>query len=125
MLSNNEIIIIAMAFATVVMIIYKIANIMYCAHMFKRWNARRIYVQQLAQEDIIDTVLINVNTESNRVDITDRMNGVIVDGKIYNNRNSLFFEENNIVYIIGKKEEYIIGLVGMKKRKGIKILCQM
>ncbi len=118
MLSNNEIIIIAMAFATVIMVIYKIANIMYCAHMFKRWNARRIYIQQLAQEDIIDTVLINVNTESNRVDITDRMNGVIVDGKIYNNRNSLFFEENNIVYIIGKKEEYIIGLVGMRKERG-------
>lgn len=118
MLSNSEIIIIAMACATVIMIIYKIANTMYYAHMFKRWNARRIYIQKLAQEDVIDTILINVNTESNRIDITNRMNGVVVDGKIYNNKNSLFFEENNIVYIIGKKEEYIIGLVGMARERG-------
>ena len=118
MLSNSEIIIIAMACATVIMIIYKIVNTMYYAHIFKKWSARRIYIQKLAQEDVIDTILINVNTERGRVSITEERNGFVIDGKIYNKRNSLFFEGDDRMYIIGKKEEYIIGLVGMRKERG-------
>ncbi|MGN1327615.1 MAG: hypothetical protein ACI4VQ_06055 [Clostridia bacterium] len=111
-LSNNEIILVAMAFATIVMIIIGLLKNVYYKHLFKKGIKRTQYIKQLIKNEDIPFILINIDNEPNRIAPTADNNGLIVDGKLYDNKNSLFLEEDERIYIIGKKENYLIALMG-------------
>ena len=111
-LSNNEIILVAMAFATIIMIIIGLLKNVIYKHLFKKGVKRTQYIKQLVKNEDIPFVLINVDNEPSRIAPTLDNNGLIIDGKLYNNKNSLFLEEDGRIYVVGKKEDFLIALMG-------------
>lgn len=111
-LSNNEIILVAMAFATIIMIIIGLLKNVIYKYLFKKGVKRTQYIKQLVKNEDIPFVLINVDNEPDRIAPTLDNNGLIIDGKLYNDKNSLFLEEDGRIYVVGKKEDFLIALMG-------------
>lgn len=111
-LSNNEIVLVAMAFATIIMIIIGLLKNAIYKHLFKKGVKRTQYIKQLVKNEDIPFVLINVDNEPDRIVPTLDNNGLIIDGKLYNDKNSLFLEEDGRIYVVGKKEDFLIALMG-------------
>lgn len=111
-LTNNQIILLAMIFATAIMIIVgKIQNMIRNAY-YKKGIKRTKEVEQLVKNDLIPFTLINVDTEPARLEQPKDNIGIIIDKKLYTDKNSYILEKDGRVYIIGKKEDYMIALVG-------------
>ena len=70
------------------------------------------YIKQLVKNEDIPFVLINVDNEPSRIAPTLDNNGLIIDGKLYNDKNSLFLEEDGRIYVVGKKEDFLIAVMG-------------
>ena len=92
-MSREEIVLISIGLSTIVMIIY-------------------MGLKQLLKNEEIDLVLINIDNEPNRVIKPDDDIGLIIDGEFYDNKNSYFLEEEDRIYVVGKKKDYVIALMG-------------
>lgn len=110
--SNEEIIIFAFVFATLAMIVIKLIGNVVQGKVYLKNLKRTNYLQELVKKEEIPFTLINISEEPTRIAPVNNNNGLMVDGEIYDNRNSLFLEEDGRVYILGKKEDFVIALVG-------------
>ena len=111
-MSNLKIIIFSMFLSAIsLFIIYIIKN---CIKdiQYKKNVKRTNYIKQLVKDDKIPYKLINISIEPNRVRDTENHVGLFIDDKLYDDKNSLFLKESEKLYVIGKKEEYLIVLVG-------------
>ena len=111
-MSNVEIIIIGMFISTVIMMIWHFIKVFGQRILYKKYCKRTDYVKQLVKEEKIPYEIINVGKDADRVKDAMDNNGLIIDNKLYNNKNALFLKENAKVYIIGKKEDFFIVLTG-------------
>lgn len=111
-LSNEEIVIISMVAATVTMGFFMFIKIVFYKLMFKRGVKRVNQIKQLIKNDEIEVTLININSEPQRMKKPDNDVGLIIDGKVYDDKNSYFLEEQDRLYIVGKKEDFVIALMG-------------
>lgn len=111
-MSREEIVLISIGLSTIVMIIYMGLKRLLYKHMYKKGVNRVIYVKQLLKNEEIDLVLINIDNEPNRVIKPDDDIGLIIDGEFYDNKNSYFLEEEDRIYVVGKKKDYVIALMG-------------
>lgn len=111
-MSKEEIIIISMVIATLIMILKWFVENLIVKAMFKRGVKRTKYIEQLVKDDVIPFVLINIDNEPKRIENPKDNSGLIVDKKLYNDKNAYFLQRDGRVYIIGKKEDFMIALVG-------------
>jgi hypothetical protein len=111
-LSNTEIIAIAMVLATIIMIILHFIKIVWYKHLYNKGVKRVRYVKQLVDNDDIELVIINTDYEPQRIKQPDDDNGLIVDGVLYNDKTSYFLKKDGRIYIVGKKEDYVVALMG-------------
>lgn len=113
---NNETIILIsaiMATATLIgikVIIYIIKSIQINT-MTKNSQKRMKELEELENQGKIKTTIIDLQNEKFRVKNPDYFNGLIVDGKKYNDLTSWFIKKKEGLYIIGKQEDYIIKLL--------------
>ena len=113
-MSKEEIVLVAMMFATGVMILKFFIENLITKIMFKRGVKRTKYIEQLIKDDTIPFVMINIDNEPRRIEQPKDNSGLIVDKKLYNDKNAYFLQRDGRVYIIGKKEDFMIALVGGK-----------
>ena len=111
-MSNIEIIIIGMTLSAVIIIIMHLISNAINKMNFDKAVKRTKYIKQLVKENKIPYKLINLNEEKDRVKDTSNHVGLLIDDILYDDKNSLFLNENSKLYIIGKKEDYLIILVG-------------
>ena len=119
-LSQKEIIIISVVISTILVILFeRIKNMFFKFQYFKRAK-RAKYIKQLVKENKISNKIINVKTESHRLKQPKNNIGIIVDNVLFDNKNSYFLLEKDRICIIGKKEDFYIGLVGDFLNKPLK-----
>lgn len=111
-MSREEIVIVAMVIATAIMILKWFIENLITKAMFKKGVKRTKYIEQLIKDDTIPFVLINIDNEPKRIENPKDGSGLIVDKKLYNDKNAYFLQRDGRVYIIGKKEDFMIALVG-------------
>lgn len=111
-MSNELVIVVSMTIATVIMLIGWFIKNQLIKFEFKRDVKRTKYIEQLVKENKIEFKLIDVDNEPRRIENADDNNGLIVDKKLYNDKNALFLQRDGRIYIIGKKEDFMIALVG-------------
>lgn len=117
LLTQKEIIIISVVFSTVlVFLLGRIKYMIFRIQYFKREKRAR-YIKQLIKENKISNKVINVKTESHRIKQPKNNIGIIVDNVLFDNRNAYFLIEKDRISIIGKKEDFCIGLIGDFLRK--------
>ena len=72
---------------------------------------RKAYVEKVMQEKDVPFTVIDVVKEKKRIRAVNTKT-LIVDGIEYSRKNSYFLEKDNMAFIVGKKEDYIIILKG-------------
>lgn len=111
-MSNEEIVLISIVFATIVMCIYFALKNGFYKYQYNKGVNRVNRIKQLLKDDVIGLTLVNIDEEPDRIKRPDDNNGLIIDGEKYDEKNSYFLEEGKTMYVVGKKKDYIIALVG-------------
>ena len=115
-MDKEVIIILAFGIATLIMILkWFIGNQLIKAEYVRKVK-RTQYIQQLVKEEKIEFKLIDVDAEPKRIERPDNNNGLIIDKVLYDDKNSIVMEMDRRIYIIGKKEDFVIALVGSNIR---------
>ena len=76
--------------------------------MWKEYLDNTRIIERLLDREIE----VTFDNEPDRIAPTLDNNGLIIDGKLYNDKNSLFLEEDGRIYVVGKKEDFLIALMG-------------
>lgn len=111
-MSKEIIIITAMIIATIIMVLKYFLEKQLKNAIFKKRMQRVHYIEKLVKDKKLSFEIINMDDESKRIEKTDNNNGLIIDKKLYDDKNSLFLKKDDKIYVIGKKEDFIIGLIG-------------
>lgn len=112
-MNRSLIVIISFAIATVIMILKEIIVNRIVVHMYKKMAKRIAEVQKrISEGEDIPSIIIDLDKESNRMKSGKNGNGLIIDGKLYTDKNSCFMQKDGRIYIVGNKEDFVITLVG-------------
>lgn len=107
-----EIIIIAMGLSTTVMFILHLIKKINIKIKYNKGVKRTNEIMQLVDNKDVQFILINLDTEPERVKDTENHIGLNIDGKLYTDKNSYFLQKDGKIYIIGKREDYLIAVMG-------------
>lgn len=111
-MSNIEIVFLAMIVSTTLMIMFSMINGRIKRYRRDKCIKRIKELEVRIKNNELEIVLIDVANEPSRIENITEDFGFIVDNKRYDSRNALFMSKDNRFYIIGKKEDFVIGLVG-------------
>ncbi len=109
-LTKMEIITVSLTISAVIVLIWNILKYFYRRMIFNKRLKRSKYIKQLLDDKKITLTLIDMKEEKNRLKEAKNHSGIIVDGVLYNDKNAYFIKQDELIYIIGKKEEFIIAI---------------
>lgn len=111
-LRNEEIVLFSMVAATLIMGILWWIKLEFYKVVYSRGVKRINHMKQLIKNDEIEMTLINVDAEPQRLKKPSDNKGLIIDEKVYTDKNAYFIEEQNRIYVVGKKDDFVIALMG-------------
>lgn len=116
-MSNEMIIIISMILSSIIVFGINFLNTIIKEKQCNKVRKRLTYLRELVNSGKIDLekhCLDDEPRDNSDIDKTlkSRNTKVVLYGKVYTDKTSWFVMENNILWIIGKKEDFLVQLTG-------------
>ena len=109
-MSNLGIIILSFTVSGIIVAIINLIRTGIESHTFNKEQKRFEELQKLVSQEQANFIMVDID-DTSRINCSLDKDEVIIDGKVYNDKNYFFRQMDKRIYILGKKENVVVALI--------------